>query len=185
MQKIYPPIVIADYSGRPVGPIEFKAAHPQDKSEKGVPHLVVNSFIFQDDSYKNLLVQKRGKVTGAGKWDSSVGGHIDWIIKEKRGQTPEEAIKRELMEELFYNEQIPEELKLEKVWQGWKEIFPHNKEYIALFRGVYAGPFHLNSEEVQAVQFLDLEFILDDASSNPDYYTKDLIYLIKKYQATL
>jgi isopentenyldiphosphate isomerase len=57
-------------------------------------HRVVHVLVF--NSQGGLLLQKRSmnKDVAAGKWDTSVGGHVS------SGETPEEAVKREMEEEL-------------------------------------------------------------------------------------
>jgi len=57
-------------------------------------HRVVHVLVF--NSQGELLLQKRSmnKDVAAGKWDTSVGGHVN------AGETPDEAVKREMEEEL-------------------------------------------------------------------------------------
>ncbi len=57
-------------------------------------HRVVHVLVF--NSSKELLLQKRSmsKDVAPGKWDTSVGGHVS------SGETLEEAVKREMEEEL-------------------------------------------------------------------------------------
>ena len=67
-------------------------------------HRVVHVLVF--NSKDDLLLQKRSmsKDVAPGKWDTSVGGHVN------AGESLEEAVMREMEEELGINEGVPEYL---------------------------------------------------------------------------
>ena len=66
-----------------------------ESHKKGLLHRVVAVFVF--DAQGNLLVQKR---SDNGKLDHSIGGHVS------AGETYEQAVSREAMEELLISEKV-------------------------------------------------------------------------------
>lgn len=82
------PLVDAD--GKIIGSATRKECH----SGSMLLHPVVHLHVFSPDG--TLLLQKRSedKDIQPGRWDTSVGGHVDY------GETIEEALRREVAEEL-------------------------------------------------------------------------------------
>ena len=89
-QKIFP---VIDEQGRVVGSATRGECHGGSKLLHPVVHLHV--FNSQDDVY--LQRRPEWKDIQPGKWDTAVGGHIDY------GETPEQALQREVREELGQN----------------------------------------------------------------------------------
>ena len=67
-------------------------------------HKVVHVLVF--NSKGELILQKRSMIkdVAPGKWDTSVGGHVN------AGETLKDAVMREMEEELGINEGVPEYL---------------------------------------------------------------------------
>ncbi len=86
-KEIFP---IVDPSGQVIG----KATRGECHGGSMLLHPVVHLHVF--DRNGNLYLQKRPdwKDIQPGKWDTAVGGHVDF------GETTEEALKREAREEL-------------------------------------------------------------------------------------
>ncbi|MBS3732341.1 MAG: NUDIX domain-containing protein [Desulfobacterales bacterium] len=84
------PLEIVDENGRICGVAPRKQAHGDNR----LLHRVVHVLVF--DRRGRLLLQKRSmqKQVAPGRWDTSVGGHVDF------GETVEEAMHREMSEEL-------------------------------------------------------------------------------------
>lgn len=175
----YPPIVQVDYNGKIIGPIMYREAH---NYLNPVLHESSHVFIFEDDSYSRLLLQKRGgDVDITGVWDDSSGGHIDWLVDKNRPMAPEETAYRELEEELFDKVGLPLGLKLEQVCTFLKHTRPADREFNYLFRGVHPGPFLLNPKEVSEVKFFDIEFLLKNIEEDRMAYTDSFPFVLFKY----
>lgn len=110
--------------------------------DKTLIHRTVGALIFNDKG--ELLLQKRSmtKDMEPGKWSISSAGHV------LKGQTTEEAVHRELQEELgidtpltFINKFLNEE--------------DMETELAFLYQGVHNGPFVLHPDEVDEVDFID------------------------------
>ena len=82
-----------------------------------------------------------------GKWDTAVGGHIDY------GESVEEALRREAREELGIRDFTPSLIK--------RYVFESNveKELVHSFRTVYEGPFTIDPEELDEGRFWSIEEI--------------------------
>jgi len=182
MKNKYPPIVRVDESGFPIGPVDYREAHPQDQTVQGIPHLGSTMFIFESPSQERVLLSLRGeKVSGSGKWDSSAGGHTIWLERKNRAQTPIETAYREVNEELFSDSGIPQGLRLEQISSFWKQTRPNDHEYVHLFAGIYAGPFRTNPEEVAEVRFFTVKGTLQNLSQHPSSYTSSVGVCLREY----
>lgn len=84
----YPPVVIVDEKDNPVGLAMLTDAHAQ-----GLLYRVVAAAVLDENG--RILLQKRAlnMQIDPGKWDISVGGHVD------EGHTYESAVTLELQEE--------------------------------------------------------------------------------------
>ncbi|MGM0453008.1 MAG: NUDIX hydrolase [Thermodesulfobacteriota bacterium] len=104
-------------------------------------HCVVHVLIC--DAQNRLLLQKRSmnKSVAAGKWDTSVGGHVDC------GESVEAALYRETAEELG--------IRPESVQLAYQYIHTnaHESELVYTYVCQYDGEFCYNPEEIDAVRF--------------------------------
>ncbi len=106
-----------------------------------------------------LFLQKRSmeKDVQPGKWDMSVGGHVD------EGEEPSEAAVRELSEELGVTDHLPV-YHYHYIWESDIE-----REYIRTFSVEDEGPFSLQPEEIEEGRFWTCEEI--DAALGTGMFT--------------
>ncbi|ABL00845.1 NUDIX hydrolase [Pelobacter propionicus] len=114
-------------------------------------HPVVHVHVF--NSGGKLLLQKRKltKDIQPGKWDTSVGGHI------QSGELLEDAIQREVLEEIGI-EIDPARLRPLGRYLFESEI---EREYVYSYACTHDGPFRIQEEEIDEVRFLDITEIDD------------------------
>jgi isopentenyldiphosphate isomerase len=133
-EEIFP---LVDESGKVVGQATRNECHNGSK----VLHPVVHLHVFNSQGY--LLLQKRAmnKDIQPGKWDTSVGGHVDF------GESIEEALYREVREELGIENFIPEFLH--------SYIFESDveKEFVYSYKTFYNGPFKAEKKEIDQIRF--------------------------------
>lgn len=141
MEEEWFPLV--NEAGDTVGKATRKECHSGSK----LLHPVVHLHIF--DAGGRLYLQKRSmrKDIQPGKWDTAVGGHVDF------GETIEEALRREVREELGIKEFVPE-FVMRYVFESAIE-----KELVNTFRTTYEGPFLPDREEIDEGRFWSCEEI--------------------------
>ena len=139
-QELFP---IVDEEGRVVGKATRGECHDGSKRLHPVVHLHVFN------SAGELYLQKRPewKDIQPGKWDTAVGGHIDY------GETPEEALLREVREELGITVFTPQRLGM-YVFESLRE-----RELVYVFRTIYDGEIHPSDDELDGGRFWTLDEI--------------------------
>lgn len=132
-----------DNEGNVIGHILRGEAHNVSKKLHPVVHLHVFN------SQGELYLQKRPqwKDIQPGKWDTACGGHIDY------GENVEQALKREVGEELGIHNFVPEKIT--------SYIFESNieREYVNVFATVYNGDVNPSKDELDGGRFWTLEDI--------------------------
>ncbi len=110
-------------------------------------HPVVHLHVF--NAAGDLYLQKRPewKDIQPGKWDTAVGGHVDY------GETPEQALHREVREELGITAFIPE-FVTKYVFDGQRE-----RELVYVHRTTYIGEIRPSAEELDGGRFWTLQEI--------------------------
>ena len=134
---------IVDEEGRVVGSATRGECHNGSR----LLHPVVHLHVF--NTAGELYLQKRPewKDIQPGKWDTAVGGHIDY------GETPEEALRREVREELGITDFTAEQID--------RYVFesPRERELVYVHRTTYDGPIRPSAEELDGGRFWTMEEI--------------------------
>ena len=140
LQEIFP---VVDEEGSVIG----KATRGECHNGSRLLHPVVHLHVF--NSSGDIYLQKRPKWKDIqpGKWDTAVGGHIDY------GETPVEALRREVREELGITDFIP-------TFVG-KYVFDsqRERELVYVNSTVYDGPVCPSAEELDGGRFWSMEEI--------------------------
>lgn len=138
--EIFP---LVDIDGNVIGKADRATCH----NGSLLLHPVIHLHVF--NSSGELYLQKRPmhKDIQPGKWDTSVGGHIDY------GETVEQALKREVGEELGITDYEPKFL--------WKYIFESNveREYVYAYSTIYDGELFPDPHELEEGRFWPIEEI--------------------------
>jgi isopentenyldiphosphate isomerase len=117
-------------------------------------HPVVHLHLFNTKG--ELFLQKRVKTKDIqpGKWDTSVGGHVN------PAETPDEALMREAREELGINNFIPEFLK-KYVWESSRE-----RELVNSYLTISDEVPVINTDEIEEGRFWTLNEIRETLGKN-------------------
>lgn len=139
---------VVDEDGNIVGTATRGECHGGSK----LLHPVVHLHVF--DGKGNLFLQKRPewKDIQPGKWDTSVGGHVDL------GEDVSSALKREVSEELGIEAFVPEFI-VSYVFESDRE-----RELVFVHKTVYDGPI-LPSAELDGGRFWSREEIVSNIGS--------------------
>ena len=136
-EEIFP---VVDENGTTVG----KATRGECHSGSKLLHPVVHLHLF--DSSGRIYLQQRPlwKDIQPGKWDTAVGGHIDY------GETVDAALRRETQEELGLTG-LSVEFLLKYVFESERE-----RELVHVFRATYDGDVR-PSDELDGGRFWSLD----------------------------
>ena len=140
MSELFP---IVDEEGRVIG----KATRGECHNGSWLLHPVVHLHVFNLDGEIYLQKRPEWKDIQPGKWDTAVGGHIDY------GETPEEALTREVREELGITNFTPERIGM-YVFESQRE-----RELVYVHRTTYDGNIHPSEDELDGGRFWSIEEI--------------------------
>lgn len=140
LQEIFP---LVDEDGTVTGSATRGECHSGSK----LLHPVVHLHVF--NSKGEVYLQKRPdwKDIQPGKWDTAVGGHADY------GETPEEALHREVREELGITDLMPEFVD-KYVFESKRE-----RELVYVHRTTYDGEIRPSAEELDGGRFWSMQEI--------------------------
>ncbi len=157
-EEIFP---LVNDEGKVIGSATRKECH----SGSFLLHPVVHLHVF--NSEKKLFLQKRStdKDIQPDKWDTSVGGHIDF------GETVEKALIREVSEELGIVDFIPQFLH-SYVYKSDREA-----EFVNSFFTVYDGRIEIDPVEISEGKFWGIDEILKNFRKN--IFTPNFEYEMK------
>jgi isopentenyl-diphosphate Delta-isomerase len=161
-------ITIVDTDNNVIG-----SATRQDAQLKGLWHRIVAILIF--NSKGQMYIQKRSPQADSSPnmWDHSAAGHVD------SNETPEEAAKRELLEELGIranNLLLVSTYKTQR--NEGKRIF---NRYWYIYKYEYEGQMRFQKEEVTTGKFVDIVWLKQALEKNPHDYTNGLRSSLNAY----
>ena len=141
-EEIFP---IVDEEGRVIG----SATRGECHSGSHLLHPVVHLHVF--NSQGDIYLQRRPewKDIQPGKWDTAVGGHIDY------GETPDDALRREVREELGITEFTPQFI-CKYVFESKRE-----RELVYVHCTIYDGAIRPSAEELDGGRFWTMQEIRD------------------------
>ena len=134
---------IVDEEGRVIGEATRGECHNGSK----LLHPVVHLHVFNSRSEVYLQKRPEWKDIQPGKWDTSVGGHIDF------GETPEQALVREVGEELGITDFVSERIGM-YVFESRRE-----RELVYVNRTTYDGLVLPSAEELDGGRFWTMDEI--------------------------
>ncbi len=146
-QEIFP---IVDEDGKVTGSATRGECHSGSK----LLHPVVHLHVF--NARGDIYLQRRPdwKDIQPGKWDTAVGGHVDY------GESPEEALCREVNEELGITCFSPTLID-KYVFESQRE-----RELVYVNRTVYDGEIHPSAEELDGGRFWTMQEIHEAMGKN-------------------
>ena len=134
---------IVDEEGKVIGAATRGECHNGSR----LLHPVVHLHVFNSRGEVYLQKRPEWKDIQPGKWDTAVGGHID------EGETPEQALTREVGEELGITDFKPERVG-QYVFESQRE-----REYVYVNCTTYDGPIRPSAEELDGGRFWSLDEI--------------------------
>lgn len=129
------------------GQVIDKATRGECHGGSRLLHPVVHLHVFNNNG--EIFLQKRPewKDIQPGKWDTAVGGHIDY------GETPEDALLREVREELGITTFTPQWLGM-YVFESQRE-----RELVYVYQTVYDGEIRPSEAELDGGRFWTIDEI--------------------------
>lgn len=135
-------------------------------------HRVVHVLVFNEKG--DILLQKRSmnKDVAPGKWDTSVGGHVnpgeDLLGSAMREMEEELGIKGKDLEYLY----------------SYVHTNPYETEHVTTFGVVHNGPVTFNREEIEEVRFWSIDDIKESLGKGilSDNFEEEInLYLSRLY----
>ena len=157
---------IVDDQGNVIGSAPRSKCH----GDPSLIHRTAHVFVFHPDGNKILLqLRRKDKDIQPGKWDTSVGGHLDL------GEDFETAARRELKEELGYagnadlNHLFDSRIR--------NEIESENTRVYSV---VSSGPFDFQKSEIEEIRFWTFEEIDQELAAGGETFTPNLCIELQK-----
>jgi isopentenyldiphosphate isomerase len=142
-QELFP---LVNEQGQVIG----KATRGECHNGSHLLHPVVHLHVFNSRGEVYLQKRPEWKDIQPGKWDTAVGGHIDY------GETPEQALLREVREELGIEAFTSEPIGM-YVFDSKRE-----RELVYVNKTIYDGPITPSNDELDGGRFWTSEEIADN-----------------------
>jgi len=146
-------------------------ASKKDIYEKTLTHRIVHILIFNKEGEMALQLRSKSKDFTPSHWCTAAGGHV------KSGETYEQAALRECEEELGIK------LDMNFLYKDLYTDFPRKglKKFLGIFKATYEGPFEINPEEVEKIEFFNLEEIQKMVDKKEKLHPELLVLLEKHF----
>lgn len=144
MKEFFP---IVNEGGEVIGKASREVCHSQQTPEDRAAymHPVVHLHVFSTDGRLYLQQRAMHKDLLPGYWDTAVGGHVMY------GETIEQALMREVNEEIGITNYVPEHL------ETYRYDSSRESEMVHVYRTIYDGPFRWNDGEVMDGRFWTID----------------------------
>ena len=141
---------IVDEQGNVIGTAPRSRCH----GDPSLIHRTAHVFVFHPDGNSILLqLRRKDKDIQPGKWDTAVGGHVDY------GEEIETALRREAREELGITDYTPV-FFLRYTYQSTRE-----REVVNDYYCIYDGEFNVDPVEIDEGRFWTREEIESQIST--------------------
>lgn len=139
--------------------------------EKGLKHRAVHLLIFNKEGEVFMQKRSKNKDTWPGAWDSSCSGHVD------TGEDYMTAVLREVQEELGWKPTAD----LESLFKLTPSPETGN-EFIEVYRTVGDGPFHLNLDEIEVGEWMNIPNVLERVEFTPKKFSSAFRLILDRLQ---
>lgn len=158
---------LIDDEGNVVGRASRSFCHGGSMLLHPVVHLHIT------DLQGRIYLQKRSmnKDVAPGRWDTAVGGHVEY------GEALEEAVRREAHEELGLRFRTEPRFLFQYVWESERE-----RELVTAFHVVYNGRIKPNDDEVDEGRFWTYEELRHELGRDvftPQFEQQEFRHLIR------
>jgi isopentenyldiphosphate isomerase len=143
-------------------------AERNDIYERKLPHRIVHVLIFNERG--EMALQKRSATVSfcPSHWSTAVGGHV------MSGESYHQAALREFDEELGLTVPISFAFKDEYKAQNGA------KKFISTFKATYGGPFDIDTDAVERVDFFSLDDMHDMIREGETFHP-ELLFLLEEH----
>lgn len=151
-------VILVDENDKQTGVLEKLEAH-----QKGLLHRAFSVFIFNDQN--QLMMQQRAldKYHSGGLWTNTCCSH------PSPGEDTEGACHRRLREEMGFDTQL--EYVTSFIYKAEVDNHLTEHEYDHVYFGIFNAVPSVNSTEVGAWKFVDMDYLETDMVENPNNYT--------------
>jgi isopentenyl-diphosphate delta-isomerase len=151
-------VILVNPEDRAIGRMEKMAAH-----EQGILHRAFSVFLFNDQSQMLLQQRAHSKYHSPSLWTNACCSH------PKPGEDTDAAARRRLFEELNIACNVDHMYHFVYKADVGNGLIEHELDHV--FSGVYNELPEFNTDEVEAVKFVSLDWLNEDVDENPDAYT--------------